>query len=129
MAEVLLVDDELAIIAMMTAVMEEHNLQTDTATNGEQALNRICARTVENNLYDAIILDIAMPILDGWDVLHAVKNNPLWRHIDVVVLTGAATSDRDIARVTEYDGVFIEKKDGFANVAGELARRIISQCR
>ena len=125
MGEVLVVDDDAAILAVMSAVLAQHGLATDTAINGDQALRKICARTVEDNLYDAVILDIMMPLVDGWDVLHALKNNPLWRHINVVVLTGTATSDQDIARVAEYDGLFIEKKDGFVDIAGEIVERIM----
>ncbi len=125
MAEVLVVDDEPAVRAMVTAVVQQHGLETDTASNGDQALRKLCARTVDDNLYDAVILDIMMPIMDGWDVLHAIKNNPLWQAINVVVLTGTADSSQDIARITDYDGVFLRKKEGFADILAELVTRII----
>ncbi len=125
MPEVLIVDDDPAVTAALVAAVEEHNLYTDTAANGRQALQKLCERTVTDNLYDAMILDIQMPIMDGWKVLHAVKNNPLWEDINVVVLTGIADTPQDIARVTEYDGVFVRKKEGIIEIVSDLITRII----
>jgi len=125
MAEVLIVDDDPSVVAALTAALQRHDLETDSAVNGEQALRRLCSRTVDDNLYDAIILDIQMPIMDGWQVLHALKNNPLWEAINVVVLTGIADTPQDIARITEYDGVFIRKKEGIIEMVGDLVQRII----
>ncbi len=129
MAEVLLVDDDPSILAALAAALQRHNLQTDTAANGEQALLQLCRRTVDDNLYDAVILDIQMPIMDGWQVLHALKNNPLWEAINVVVLTGIADTPGDIARITEYDGVFIRKKEGIVEMVGDLVERIVPRPR
>lgn len=125
MPEILIVDDDPAVTAALTAAVERHNLKADTAANGEQALRKLCERTSSGNLYDAIILDIQMPIIDGWEVLHALKNNPLWKDISVVVLTGIADTPQDIARVTEYDGVFVRKKEGVLEIVGDLVERII----
>ncbi len=125
MPEVLIVDDDPAVTAALVAAVEEHNLQTDTAVNGQQALEKLCQRTLSDNLYDAIILDIQMPIVDGWEVLHALKNNPLWKAISVVVLTGIADTPQDIARITEYDGVFVRKKEGIFEIVSDLVERII----
>ncbi len=125
MPEVLIVDDDPAVRAALVAAVQEHNLQTDTAANGQQALQKLCERTVTGNLYDAMILDIQMPVMDGWEVLHALKNNPLWKTISVVVLTGIADTPQDIARITEYDGVFVRKKEGIFEIVSDLVERII----
>ncbi len=125
MPEVLIVDDDPAVTAALVAAVQDHNLQADTAANGQQALQKLCQRTVSGNLYDAMILDIQMPIVDGWEVLHALKNNPLWKTISVVVLTGIADTPQDIARITEYDGVFVRKKEGIFEIVSELVERII----
>jgi len=125
MPEVLIVDDDPAVTAALVAAVRDHNLQTDTAANGQQALQKLCQRTVTGNLYDAMILDIQMPIVDGWEVLHALKNNPLWQAISVVVLTGIADTPQDIARITEYDGVFVRKKEGIFEIVSDLVERII----
>ncbi len=125
MPEVLIVDDDPAVTAALVAAVAEHNLQTDTAANGQEALQKLCERTVSGNLYDAMILDIQMPIIDGWEVLHALKNNPLWKTISVVVLTGIADTPQEIARITEYDGVFVRKKEGIFEIVSDLVERII----
>ena len=125
MAEILIVDDDADILGAVSAVLRQHGLATDTAENGREALVKMCARTVSGQLYDAIIVDIMMPIIDGWELLHALKNNPLWKAINVVVLTGTADSPGDVTRVTDYDGVFLRKKDGFVDIIGDLAERLV----
>ena len=125
MPEVLIVDDDPAVTKALVAAVKAHNLETDTTVNGQQAIQKLCERTVTDNLYDAMILDIQMPIMDGWQVLHALKNNPLWENINVVVLTGIADTPQDIARITEYDGVFVRKKEGIFAIVSDLVERII----
>jgi len=125
MPEVLIVDDDPAVTEALVAAVKAHNLETDTAVNGQQAIQKLCERTVTDNLYDAMILDIQMPIMDGWQVLHALKNNPLWENINVVVLTGIADTPQDIARISEYDGVFVRKKEGIFELVSDLVERII----
>jgi len=125
MPEVLIVDDDPAVTKALVAAVKAHNLETDTAVNGQQAIQKLCERTVTDNLYDAMILDIQMPIMDGWQVLHALKNNPLWENINVVVLTGIADTPQDIARISEYDGVFVRKKEGIFELVSDLVERII----
>ena len=125
MAEILIVDDDTDILGAVGAVLRQHGLATDTAENGREALLKMCARTVSGQLYDAIIVDIMMPIIDGWELLHALKNNPLWKAINVVVLTGTADSPGDVTRVTDYDGVFLRKKDSFMDIIGDLAERLV----
>ena len=67
-----------------------------------------------------------MPEIDGWQVLVAVKSNPLWAPIKVVVLTGYAKEPSDVLKVAKYDGVHIEKKGHFIKTVGELLNRLLS---
>ena len=125
MAKVLVVDDDPSILAAVDAALAQYGIETDTAQNGKQALEKLEARRDDEESYEAIILDIVMPIMDGWAALEVLKTNPEWKHIPVVVLTGQADTVADIARITEYDGVFVGKKDSFVELLGSLMQRLM----
>ncbi len=125
MCRILIVDDEPSICHLIGEHLRDMGADYDEAHDGEQALLKLCQATIEDRLYDAVVLDIVMPVMDGWEVLHAIKNNPLWRRIKVIVLTGQATSPSDVIRVIDYDGVFVEKKGPFPHMIEEITNRIL----
>jgi len=96
------------------------------ATDGEEALS-IVARDPP----DAIVMDLSMPRLDGWEATRLVKSNPRTKHVVVLVVTGFATrTDIDRARAAGADEVFTKPctpKDLFAEVERLLSRRAASQ--
>ena len=125
MSRVLIVDDEPSVCHLLAETLKDLGIESEQAYDGEEALKKLCEASLQNRQYDAVILDIVMPIMDGWQVLHAIKNNPLWKKTKVVVLTGRATSPSDIIRVIDYDGVFVEKKGSFAHMIEEIMSRIL----
>ena len=65
---ILLAEDELALSRVIVKILEKNNYSTDAVYNGEDALAYI-----ENGNYDAIILDVMMPKMDGFEVLRRVR--------------------------------------------------------
>ena len=124
MTKVLAVDDEPAALAVVIETLAQYGIEVDTAQNGKEALEMLAAQEDAEGDYQAIILDIIMPIMDGWEVLDALKNSPEWQDIPVIVLTARANTPDDIARITEYDGVFVGKKDSFLEILGDLVQRL-----
>jgi CheY-like chemotaxis protein len=123
---VLVVDDDEATATVVQMQLELEGIDAEVALGGREALMRLCQATVDEQMYELVLLDIAMPELNGWEVLHAIKSNPLWRSARVIVLTGYAVNPTDIARVAEYDGVHVEKKEEYAVVVSKLAERLLS---
>jgi DNA-binding NtrC family response regulator len=81
---VLLVDDEEEFVAVLAERLQARGLVVDTAANGQIALDRAAERA-----YDAILLDMAMPGLDGVETLKRLLSiNP---DLQVILLTGQAT--------------------------------------
>ena len=127
MPKVLVVDDDRALREVMQRELIEHGMEVDTAQSGRDALLMLCAATLEGSTHDLVVLDIAMPEVNGWRVLEAIKANPLWEDIRVVVLSGYGHTAESLSRLTEYDGVFVEKKGDFHRIVLSLVERLVAE--
>jgi len=127
MSKVLIVDDDPAILVVMRNVLEDAGFGVVTAEGGRAALTELCRATLNGGLYDAILLDVAMPEINGWRVLDAVKANPLWSDMKVIVISGYRQSPQALMRVTKYDGVFIEKGADFDRMVVNVLDRLTTE--
>jgi DNA-binding NtrC family response regulator len=83
-ASVLLVDDEEQFLDALSQRLETRGLKVDTVTSGEEALKQ-----VEDQNFDAIIVDLAMPGIDGIETLKRIKEKR--PDLEIIMLTGHAT--------------------------------------
>ncbi|WP_413173841.1 response regulator [Anabaena azotica] len=81
-ADVLIVDDKLENIRLLSDFLSKQNYQVRKAINGQAAL--IAVQTLPPDL---ILLDINMPIMGGYEVCENVKNNPITNSIPVIFLS------------------------------------------
>src|SRR6266568_6298687 len=65
---ILLVEDEPDLLRSLARALREEGYAVDTAENGEDGLF-----SAENNEYDAIVLDVMLPKLDGWGLLASLR--------------------------------------------------------
>jgi DNA-binding response OmpR family regulator len=79
---ILLVDDDQLLLQMYEQRLAHDEFRVITATNGEA-----CLRVLEQCTPGAIVLDLVMPGLDGFDVLRRLKQHPGWRDIPVLVFS------------------------------------------
>lgn len=84
--KVLIVDDNPDILALLRANLQAAGFDTDEALNGEEALRRM-----EENPPDVVLLDLMMPVLDGWGVLEALKDRS--DRPPIIVVTAAQSAD------------------------------------
>ena len=98
MATILVVEDNDDVRDMMAVTLELEGHKVLTAANGQEALN-LLHRGIHPCL---ILLDMMMPVMTGWEFRTAVENDPVLKHIPIIVVS-AATGD-SIAR-TAADAV------------------------
>jgi two-component system, cell cycle response regulator DivK len=82
---VLVVDDFEDNRAMYVEYLQFQGFRVSEAVNGEEAV----ARATEL-LPAVIIMDLSLPVMDGWEATRRIKNNAKTKHIKVVALTGHA---------------------------------------
>jgi len=126
MARVLVVDDDWGVRDMLSLTLRAEGIEVDAVGSGRAALQALSRATTEGRMYDAMVLDIIMPGIDGWQVLEAVRANPLWRDMPVVVISGVARSAKDIVRVSDYDGTFVEKIGDFSAAVKSVLGRVVN---
>jgi CheY-like chemotaxis protein len=81
-ARCLVVDDEPDALDLVVAMLEDSGFETVTATTGREALDSLAT-----SMPDCIILDLMLPEMDGFEVIHRLSLNPEWRNIPVILIT------------------------------------------
>lgn len=71
---VLLVEDHPLNVLVATRILENWNMSVDTAFDGQQGLERFCQSAL--CYYDAILIDIRMPVMDGLQAAEAIRSLP-----------------------------------------------------
>jgi two-component system copper resistance phosphate regulon response regulator CusR len=69
---ILIIEDEAKTASFLSKGLKENGFTVDTACNGIDGLSAL-----EQNSYDLAILDIMLPLLDGWSVLSALRNKDI----------------------------------------------------
>ena len=90
--KILIVDDEPNIVQTLQDRLEINEYDVVTAYNGKEGLER----AVEHKP-DIILLDVIMPLMDGHEMLEALRNQPGCDEMSVIMLT-ARSQTQDIAR-------------------------------
>jgi DNA-binding response OmpR family regulator len=80
--KVLIVDDEPSIIVAIQFLMEQSGYETIVAFSGEEAIE-----AVAKHHPDLVLLDIMLPVVDGFEVCQRVRENPEWKDIRIVLVT------------------------------------------
>ena len=100
MSKILVAEDHFPNLALMRAILEIWGYEVIGASDGQQALNRI----VESQP-DLVLLDIQMPVLDGYAVVHLLRQNPRFASLKIVALTAnAMQGDREKVLAAGFDG-------------------------
>jgi two-component system, chemotaxis family, chemotaxis protein CheY len=86
---VLIVNDDPDLLDATSFVLEAEGMAVETARNGEEALALIGA----GRRPALVLLDLVMPVMNGWEFLATVANDPRLKGIPVVVLTAGKHSE------------------------------------
>lgn len=82
MSRILVADDEPHILKLVTFTLSNHGYEVVTAADGEAA-----TVLAEEQQPDLILLDVMMPIMNGYDAAKRIRENPATVHIPIVMLS------------------------------------------
>mgnify|MGYP002355845117 FL=1 len=80
--KILVVDDEPNIVLSLEFLMKQAGFQVRTASDGEAGLAAIAVEQP-----DLVLLDVMMPRKNGYEVCQAIRANPDWKAIRIIMLT------------------------------------------
>jgi two-component system alkaline phosphatase synthesis response regulator PhoP len=89
-ASILVADDEPNIVLSLRFLLNQAGFRVRVAENGEAALQAIAEEPP-----DLVLLDVMIPKRDGYDVCQAIRANPAWSKVRVLMLTAKG---RDVER-------------------------------
>ncbi len=103
-AKILIVDDEPFNVDVLLQELEELDYELITASNGKVALDQI-----KSQQPDLILLDLLMPVLDGFAVLSEIKGNNDLRDIPVIIVSAASDSKSIVKGIKQGADDYITK--------------------
>src|SRR6478672_6309742 len=90
---ILLVDDKRENLFSLSSVLAQHGFSSDTAESGEEALKKML-----RNDYALVILDVQMPVMDGFEVAEAIAGLNKTKDIPIIFLSAVNTSKQFITK-------------------------------
>src|SRR5215208_1247164 len=103
-AKVLIVDDEPLNVDYLQQELEDSGYQIITAFNGQEALDKI-----KSQQPDLVLLDLMMPVLDGFAVLSEIKADNVLRDIPVIIVSASNDSKSIVKGIKQGADDYITK--------------------
>lgn len=94
---ILIIEDEEDLSLMLKMYLEAKGYAVEEARNGVKGLKRI-----EEQLPDLVLLDLVMPVMDGWEVCRQLRRDKKTRELPIIFLT--ALSSRNLDKEAEAMG-------------------------
>lgn len=91
-ARILAVDDSPTMTRVVRGIFEADGIQVVTASSGEEALRIL----EEDESIDLVLLDVLLEGMSGIDVCRQIKENPRWRELPVLMVTGRDSPEERI---------------------------------
>ncbi|HYH79308.1 MAG TPA: response regulator, partial [Longimicrobium sp.] len=114
---VLVVDNDATARGLMRAMLEAEGWNVSEAANGREALDTMALR-----LPRLILLDLMMPVMDGFEFTERVRRHPEWRDVPIVVVTSHDLSRDERQRLNGYVNTVVQK-------AGDLPEALLHRVR
>ncbi len=111
MPVIMVVDDEPDIVTLLRFALEADGHKVLDAGNGQIALERLGLEPVnlEQSLPDLIVLDIMMPVMDGYQLNMRLQTEPRGKDIPILVLTAKGQKMRDLFEMAPNVAAYVQK--------------------
>jgi CheY-like chemotaxis protein len=111
MAAILVVDDEPEIVTLLHFVLEQDHHVVSSAGHGVEALEKLGVEPAraELPLPDLIVLDIMMPVMDGYQLNMRLQVDARTKDIPILVLTAKGQKMRDLFEMAPNVAAYVQK--------------------
>ncbi len=92
--KILVVDDEPAFVSLVEQVLTKKGYEVLKASNGQESL-----RVFFDHRPDLVLLDVAMPKMDGWQTCHRIRDVS---DVPIIIITGRHIAESEIVRGLDY---------------------------
>ena len=100
----MVVDDDPYILITLRELFEEHGYEVYTVPTGKD-----CIEELKNGFQGVILMDIMMPIMNGWDTVRCILNEGLFKDIIISMLKAKDYPDPDLNELDKYIKDYITK--------------------
>ena len=101
---VMIVDDDRHILVAVKTVLNEAGFPVEMVESGDE-----CISLLKAGFTGVILLDIMMPVMDGWDTIRAINSNGLGDNVLIAMLTAKDSPDAKMIGLQEYVFDYITK--------------------
>ncbi len=123
MTQILIAEDNAVNRELLRELLEPCGYSVVEACNGKEALAMI-----ERSQPDLLLLDISMPVLDGFDAVRKIRENPRLSALPVIAITAyAMQGDREKILSSGFNG-YLSKPVNSRSLAQELERHLGKRC-
>jgi len=111
MAAIMVVDDEPEIVTLLSFVLEADGHAVSSACHGVDALEKLGVEPAKPELPvpELIVLDIMMPVMDGYELNQRLQTNPRTAGIPILVLTAKGQKMRDLFEMAPNVAAYVQK--------------------
>ncbi|HKY21246.1 MAG TPA: response regulator [Vicinamibacterales bacterium] len=121
MATIMVVEDNEASRDALSRRLERRGYSVLLACDGQQAVSM-----ARSSVPDIILMDLGLPVIDGWEATRQLKGDTTTRHIPIIVLSAhAMTNDRDMALAAGGDD-FDTKPIRFQSLLQKIESLLVS---
>ncbi|MEP7288729.1 MAG: response regulator [Chloroflexota bacterium] len=107
MRTILVVEDDTQLRNVLRIVLTEEGFKVEQCEHGQAAMNKLEENKKTGTLPAMIILDLNMPVVDGWEVAKWLDADPALRDIPVIV-TSASQEQGETAKALHADAYLIK---------------------
>ena len=94
------IDDNEDILKLLNTVLTSKGHDFTQAVNGKDGL-----KLIEEQNFDAVLLDLAMPEFSGIDVIESLKKDNRIKDQKIILFTASSATDKEIDALLQYDGI------------------------
>lgn len=112
----MIVDDEVHLARILQFTLEHAGYEVVTAFDGKEALDEL-----EREVPDLVILDLMLPVVDGYKVCNIMKSGDTYKHIPVIILSARDFSREELDEPLNAD-LLMEKPFNTEQLLNEISR-------